>query len=48
MEDMRMTGKRHPILRISWIGLKVEDLRILAYEVVFYQNAGAAADHHRQ
>lgn len=43
MEDMRMTGKRHPYSSDFRIGLS-EDLRILAYEVVFYQNAGAAAD----
>ena len=43
MEDMRMTGKRHPYSADYRIGLD-EDLKILAYEVVFYQNAGASAD----
>ena len=43
MDDMRMTGKRHPYSSDFRIGL-AEDLRILAYEVVFHQNAGAAAD----
>lgn len=43
MEDMRMTGKRHPYSADFKIGLS-EDLKILAYEVSFFQNAGAAAD----
>ncbi|MCB2379695.1 molybdopterin-dependent oxidoreductase [Hymenobacter sp. BT635] len=43
MADMRMTGKRHPYSSDFRIGLD-ENLRILAYEVTFYQNAGAAAD----
>ncbi len=43
MEDMRMTGKRHPYSSDFKIGLS-KDLRILAYEAVFYQDAGAAAD----
>ncbi|MEO6131273.1 MAG: molybdopterin cofactor-binding domain-containing protein [Saprospiraceae bacterium] len=43
LEDMRMTGKRHPYSADYKIGLD-KDLRIIAYEVVFYQNAGAAAD----
>lgn len=43
LEDMRMTGKRHPYSADFKIGLD-KNLRILAYEVVFYQNAGAAAD----
>lgn len=43
LEDMRMTGKRHPYSADYKIGLD-KDLKILAYEVVFYQNAGAAAD----
>jgi xanthine dehydrogenase large subunit len=42
-EDMRMTGKRHPYSSDFKIGLK-NDGRILAYEVTYYQNAGAAAD----
>jgi xanthine dehydrogenase large subunit len=43
MEDMRMTGKRHPYSSDFKIGLK-KDLKIIAYEATFYQNAGAAAD----
>lgn len=43
MEDMRMTGKRHPYSSDFRIGLDKE-LNIIAYEVSFYQNAGAAAD----
>lgn len=43
LEDMRMTGKRHSYSADYKIGLD-KDLKILAYEVVFYQNAGAAAD----
>jgi xanthine dehydrogenase large subunit len=43
MEDMRMTGKRHPYSSDFKIGLD-KDLKILAYEADFYQNAGAAAD----
>ncbi len=43
MEDMRMTGKRHPYSADYKIGLD-KDLKILAYEVTFFQNAGAAAD----
>ena len=43
MEDMRMTGKRHPYSADYKIGLD-KDLKITAYEVVFYQNAGAACD----
>jgi xanthine dehydrogenase large subunit len=43
MEDMRMTGKRHPYSSDFKMGL-TKDLKILAYEVTFYQNAGAAAD----
>lgn len=43
MDDMRMTGKRHPYESDFKIGLS-ENLKILAYEVVHYQNAGAAAD----
>ena len=42
-QDMRITGKRHPYYSEYKIGLS-EDLKILAYEVSFYQNAGAAAD----
>jgi len=43
MEDMRMTGKRHPYSADYKIGLD-KNFKILAYEAVFYQNAGAAAD----
>ena len=43
MEDMRMTGKRHPYSSDFKIGLDA-DLKIIAYEATFYQNAGAAAD----
>lgn len=43
MDDMRMTGKRHPYRSDYKIGLS-RDLKILAYEVTFHQNAGAAAD----
>ncbi len=43
MDDMRMTGKRHPYRSDYKIGL-AEDLKILAYEATFHQNAGASAD----
>lgn len=43
MEDMRMTGKRHPYSSDFKIGLN-KDLKIIAYEATFFQNAGAAAD----
>src|SRR3954471_3584054 len=43
MEDMRMTGKRHPYSADYKIALDL-DLKIVAYEVTFYQNAGASAD----
>lgn len=43
MDDMRMTGKRHPYSADYKIGLS-KDFKILAYESTFYQNAGAAAD----
>ena len=43
MEDMRMTGKRHPYSSDYKIGLD-RNYKILAYEVDFYQNAGASAD----
>ncbi|RYY13296.1 MAG: xanthine dehydrogenase, partial [Cytophagaceae bacterium] len=43
MADMRMTGKRHPYSSDFKIGLSKE-LKIIAYEVTYYQNAGAAAD----
>lgn len=43
MEDMRMTGKRHPYSADFKIGLR-KDLKIVAFEATFYQNAGASAD----
>ena len=43
MEDMRMTGKRHPYSSDFKMGLD-KNLKIIAYEASFYQNAGAAAD----
>jgi xanthine dehydrogenase large subunit len=43
LDDLRMTGKRHPYSSDYKIGLSA-DLKIIAYEVTFYQNAGAAAD----
>jgi xanthine dehydrogenase large subunit len=43
MEDMRMTGKRHPYSSDYRIGLD-KNLKIIAYEVTFYQNAGASCD----
>jgi xanthine dehydrogenase large subunit len=43
MEDMRMTGKRHPYSADYKIGID-RDLTIVAYEVTFYQNAGASCD----
>lgn len=42
-DDLRMTGKRHPYSSDYKIGLSKEN-KILAYEVTFYQNAGAVAD----
>lgn len=42
-EDMRLTGKRHPYSSDFKIGLD-KNGKIIAYEVTFYQNAGAAAD----
>ncbi|MGB7208782.1 MAG: molybdopterin cofactor-binding domain-containing protein [Pyrinomonadaceae bacterium] len=43
MEDMRMTGKRHPYSSDYKIGVD-KDLKIVAYEAELYQNAGAACD----
>ena len=43
MEDMRMTGKRNPYTSDFKIGLDA-NLKILAYEATFFQNAGATAD----
>lgn len=42
-QDMCWTGKRHPYSSDFKMGLTKEGL-ILAYEVTFYQNAGAHAD----
>ena len=42
-EDIMLTGKRHPYSSDYKIGLNSEG-EILAYEVYFYQNAGASAD----
>ncbi len=43
MEDMRMTGKRHPYSADYRVGLD-KNLKIVAYEAEFFQNAGASAD----
>ena len=43
MDDMRMTGKRHPYDSDFKIGL-AKDLSIVAFQVQFHQNAGAVAD----
>lgn len=43
MDDMCMTGKRHPYSSDFRIGL-TKSLKIMAYEVIHYQNAGASAD----
>ena len=42
-DDLRMTGKRHPYESDFKIGLN-KNLKIIAFEVDFYQNSGAAAD----
>lgn len=42
-DDLRMTGKRHPYSSDFKIGLSKE-LKILAYEVTYYQNGGAVND----
>ncbi|MGE5430872.1 MAG: molybdopterin cofactor-binding domain-containing protein [Syntrophomonadaceae bacterium] len=42
-EDIKVTGKRHPYSSDFRMGLDL-DGKILAYEVTFYQNAGASAD----
>jgi xanthine dehydrogenase large subunit len=42
-DDMYMTGKRHPYSSDFKIGLS-KDLKILAWEVTYYQNGGAATD----
>ncbi|MBC2605449.1 xanthine dehydrogenase molybdopterin binding subunit [Pelagicoccus albus] len=43
VDDMQMTGKRHPYKQDYKIGLD-EEGRILAYEVSHYQNSGAFMD----
>ena len=43
MDDIRMTGKRHPYSSDYKIGLTA-DGKILAYEATYFQNAGAFAD----
>lgn len=43
MDDMKMTGKRHPYSSDFRIGLS-DDLRIVAFKATMYQNGGAAAD----
>jgi len=43
MDDMKMTGKRNPYRSTYKIGLD-KQLKILAFEADYYQNAGAAAD----
>jgi xanthine dehydrogenase large subunit len=43
MDDIRMTGKRHPYSSDYKIGL-TSDGKILAFEATYYQNAGAVAD----
>lgn len=42
-EDLLYTGKRHPYSSDFKIGLSAE-LKILAYEATYFQNAGAVAD----
>ncbi len=42
-DDLSMTGKRHSYSSDYSIGLS-EDLKIIAWQVTFYQNGGAAAD----
>ncbi|HUW92089.1 MAG TPA: molybdopterin cofactor-binding domain-containing protein [Bacteroidales bacterium] len=43
LDDMRMTGKRHPYSSDFRIGL-TKDYKIKAYSAVMFQNGGAAAD----
>ena len=43
MDDMKITGKRHPYSSDFKIGLD-EEYKILVYEATFYQNAGSSAD----
>ena len=42
-DDLRMTGKRHPYISDYKLGLTSAG-KIIAYEVTYYQNSGAAAD----
>lgn len=42
-DDLRMTGRRHPYDVDFRLGLS-EDLKFVAFEATYYQNAGAAAD----
>ncbi len=42
-EDIVMTGKRHPYSSDYRLGLD-ENLKMVAFEVTYYQNAGASAD----
>ena len=42
-DDLRMTGKRHPYAADFKIGLSA-DLKIMAFEVTYYQNGGAVND----
>jgi xanthine dehydrogenase large subunit len=43
MDDMKMTGKRHPYSSDFKIGLN-DELKIIAFEATYYQNGGAATD----
>ncbi len=43
LDDMKITGKRHPYSSDYKIGLS-KDLKIIAYKATLYQNGGAAAD----
>ncbi len=43
LDDMKMTGKRHPYSSDYKIGLS-KDLKIIAFQTTLYQNGGAAAD----
>ena len=43
LDDIRMTGKRHPYSADFRIGLTAQR-KILAFEATFYQNSGAFAD----
>jgi xanthine dehydrogenase large subunit len=43
IDDLKMTGKRHPYMADFKLGLK-QDGTFVAYEVKFFQNAGAVAD----